>query len=145
MCYWNCKFHKIAHDYIAQSGDIMYQDGTGTCCVYEGDTFEMEKNSLKFREPYLMAAAKREDGQVGSQFFITLDELPMLNDEYTIFGRITKNNEIVDLINNAGSDSGKPSKTVLIKRSGIYKPTQKREMTAAELKNFKPDIDKNRS
>jgi len=123
----------------------MYQDGTGTCCVYEGDTFEMEKNSLKFREPYLMAAAKREDGQVGSQFFITLDELPMLNDEYTIFGRITKNNEIVDLINNAGSDSGKPSKTVLIKRSGIYKPTQKREMTAAELKNFKPDIDKNRS
>mmetsp|Transcript_30940 Transcript_30940/g.35347 ORF Transcript_30940/g.35347 Transcript_30940/m.35347 type:complete len:175 (-) Transcript_30940:119-643(-) len=88
LSYWDHKFHKIAQDYIAQAGDIINQDGTGSASVYDADTFEMETNNLKFKEPYLLAAAKRADGKVGSQFFITFDELPILNREYTIFGRI---------------------------------------------------------
>ena len=93
----------------------------------------------------MLAAAAREDGQVGSQFFITLDELPYLNGEHCIFGRVVKNTDLIDRINNCGSDTGKPTKEVLIKRSGIYKPKQKRELTAAELKDFKPELEKRRN
>lgn len=136
VSYWNHRFHKIAYDYIAQAGDIMYQDGTGSDSVYEGDTFDMENNNLKFKEPYLIAAAKRADGKIGSQFFITLDDLPYLNGQYCIFGRVNSNTELVDRINECGSEEGKPSKSVIIKRSGLFKPKKQRKETAVDLKDF---------
>ena len=34
----------------------------------------------------------------GCQFFITLDKLAYLNEEYTIFGRVSRNSALVDLI-----------------------------------------------
>mmetsp|Transcript_25448 Transcript_25448/g.22619 ORF Transcript_25448/g.22619 Transcript_25448/m.22619 type:complete len:108 (-) Transcript_25448:19-342(-) len=104
----------------------------------------MEENNLKFREPYLIAASKRLDGTVGSQFFITTDSLPFLNKKYTIFGKISNNTELVDLINVCGSEycsESAPLKEVRIKRSGIYKPKPSSK-TAAELTDFKPDINK---
>lgn len=41
-------------------------DGTGTVSVYDNETFEHEKNKLKFKEPYLLAASANNDGKVGS-------------------------------------------------------------------------------
>jgi cyclophilin family peptidyl-prolyl cis-trans isomerase len=112
LSYWNCKFHKIVKDYIIQGGDILYEDGTGAWCVYEKDTFEMEENNLKFKEPYLLAASKRTDGSIGSQFFVTTDSLPFLTKEYCIFGRISQGRNVIDMINNVGSNDGIPTKEV---------------------------------
>ena len=69
-------------------------DGTGSQTVYEEgrlNTIPNEENNLRFTEPYLLAASANEDGQVGSQFFITMTELPALNgSKHTIFGRLLK-------------------------------------------------------
>ena len=46
LSYWNNKFHKITNDYIAQGGDIIFQDGTGSATVYDSETYEMERNNL---------------------------------------------------------------------------------------------------
>jgi len=40
---------------------------------------EAEKNKLKFSEPYLLVMASNKDNKVGSQFMITLSDLPILN------------------------------------------------------------------
>ena len=72
-------------------GDIVTADGFGSQSVYDGDTFPAESNDLKFSEPYLLAASANDKGEIGSQFFITLDELPGLNNsKNTIFGRLLK-------------------------------------------------------
>ena len=74
-------------DRFVLGGDIMNGDGTGACSVYmdenirakKGQTMDAEKNKLKFCEPYLLAMAANKEGQVGSQFMITLGELPVLD------------------------------------------------------------------
>jgi cyclophilin family peptidyl-prolyl cis-trans isomerase len=57
----------------------MNGDGTGTATVYDSTTMPAEKNSMKFVEPYLLAAAANSEGKVGSQFIVTLDALPDLD------------------------------------------------------------------
>jgi len=73
-------------------GDLLKQDGTGNQTIYDDgklSTIDAEKNDLKFSEPYLLAASANDDGQTGSQFFITLREMPGLNgSQNTIFGRV---------------------------------------------------------
>jgi len=52
---------------------------------------DAEANDLSFSEPYLLAASANDKGQVGSQFLITLDEVPALDySKNTIFGRLLK-------------------------------------------------------
>lgn len=92
----------------------------------------------------MVAAAKRSDGKIGSQFFITLDDLPQLNNEYWIFGRVKENTETIDLINTYGSIDGKPTAEVVIKRCGVFVPKTIQQSTAVNLKGFKPEIEKRR-
>ena len=89
-----------------------------------------------------MGAAKRADGTIGSQFFITTDTFPFLNEEYTIFGRVSSNTETIDLMNACGSEDGVPIRDVRIKRSGVFKVKGKTNSSAAELKDFNPNIER---
>lgn len=58
-----------------------------------------EKNKLKFKEPYLLAASANSEGRVGSQFMLTLSSLPALNNsDHTIFGRLVSGKDVIDLI-----------------------------------------------
>jgi len=74
----------------------VYGDGTGSTTVYDKDTIPSEKNNLKFKEPYLLAASANEEGEIGCQFMITLDKLPALNgSNHTIFGRLISGTETI--------------------------------------------------
>ena len=65
--------HKVIADRWIMGGDLVNRDGTGNITVYGKDTIESEQNNLRFSEPYLLAASANDEGQIGSQFFITLD------------------------------------------------------------------------
>jgi cyclophilin family peptidyl-prolyl cis-trans isomerase len=57
----------------------------------------------------------------GSQFFITCDDLPFLNGEYTIIGHVIKGFDTARMIaNNCGDLTGKLKCNVKIKDTGIY-------------------------
>ena len=75
-------------------GDLINSDGTGSSTIYSNGTqktIEAESNNLVFSEPYLLVASANENGETGSQFFISLDALPGLNgSKNTIFGRLLK-------------------------------------------------------
>ena len=88
----------------------------------------------------MLATSKRADGTVGSQFFITFDSLPYLNGEYCIFGRVCSNTELIDRINDCGSEDGKPRVNVLVKRSGVYKARPVLTKSSVNLPGFKPDL-----
>ena len=50
---------------------------------------DAEINLLNFSEPYLLVAPSNDEGKTGSQFMITMKELPALNESAnTVFGRV---------------------------------------------------------
>ena len=81
-------------------GDLTHKNGTGSETIYPGkNTIEAETNSLKFKEPFLLVAPANEDGHTGSQFMITLGELPALNGtKNTIFGRVLQGKKTIHQI-----------------------------------------------
>jgi cyclophilin family peptidyl-prolyl cis-trans isomerase len=132
--YRDTYIHKLVHGKFMIGGDFINGDGTGSATVYDSPTIPAEKNSLKFTEPYLLAAAANSEGRIGSQFLVTLDSLPALNQtEHTIFGRLISGRETVQMIEGMddfkrtkmlveGKENEPMSKTkVYIKNAGVYK------------------------
>ena len=58
--------HDVRPGLFFRAGDIIHGNGLGTATVYDNKaTIASESNKLKFSEPYLLAAAANEEGQVG--------------------------------------------------------------------------------
>lgn len=80
---------------MAQGGDP-----TGTGSGGPGYTIKDEfTNKVAFDKPGIVAMAKTNaPNSAGSQFFILKAAYPSLNGQYTIFGEVTKGQEIIDTI-----------------------------------------------
>ena len=57
----------------------------------------------------------------GSQFFITFDQTPWLNGAHTVFGQIAEGEEVLDLLEKYGSQTGRPSAKIDIVDCGEIK------------------------
>ncbi|GAA6059868.1 hypothetical protein JCM10212_007073 [Sporobolomyces blumeae] len=77
-------FNRVVPDFIAQVGG-------DDDCIFDEGSFEVEVNQrLKFNRRGLVAMASDPHTKSNmSQFFITLDATPELQNKHTIFGRIT--------------------------------------------------------
>ena len=104
-------------------GDIKYNNGTGhTSNELLSEYLEDEISpNLNFCESGLVAMANIGPNTNGSQFFITLDDLPFLNGKYTIIGKVVKGNQILTkLAAQCGTLEGKSICDVKISNTGIY-------------------------
>ena len=110
-------FHRIIKNFMAQGGDITAGNGSGGESIY-GAKFADENFQLKHSKRNLLSMANAGPGTNGSQFFITFTPTPWLDNKHVVFGEVIEGKEIVDLIELAGSESGKPNKTVKICNSG---------------------------
>ncbi|GAB3082942.1 peptidylprolyl isomerase [Corynebacterium aquatimens] len=101
-------FHRIIPGFMIQGGDPT-GTGTGGPGYQFGDEFHPE---LSFDRPYLLAMANAGPGTNGSQFFITVDATPWLNNRHTIFGEVTDeaSKKVVDEI--AGVQTGRMDRPV---------------------------------
>lgn len=89
--YDGISFHRVIAGFMSQGGDPA---GTGT--GGPGYTFEDEfRPALRFDKEGLLAMANRGPATNGSQFFITHGPTPHLNDRHTIFGAVTKGQDVV--------------------------------------------------
>ena len=87
-------FHRVIPGFMVQTGD---QTGTGR--GGPGYTFADEISpTRKHTGPGILSMANAGPNTNGSQFFITLAATPWLDGKHTVFGRVTKGQEVVEAI-----------------------------------------------
>ncbi|NIA28764.1 MAG: peptidylprolyl isomerase [Actinobacteria bacterium] len=92
--YDNLIFHRVIDNFMIQGGDP-----TGTGRGGPGYTFEDElKDNSLIHEAKAISMANAGPDTNGSQFFITHLPQPHLNGVHTVFGKVTKGQDVVDSI-----------------------------------------------
>lgn len=120
--FYDClTFHRVAKGFVIQGGDPQ-GDGTGG----PGYTIPAE---IKLKHTKYSIAMARQGDQVnpkressGSQFYISLEALPMLDGQYTVFGQVVGGMEVVDKIGGVpinGAGDGPPSTKVEITKAVV--------------------------
>jgi peptidyl-prolyl cis-trans isomerase B (cyclophilin B) len=91
--YNNLTFHRVVAGFVVQGG-CPKGDGTGG----PGYTIAAEFNKNKHVRGSLAMARSQHPDSAGSQFYITYGAQPHLDDNYTVFGKVTSGMEHVDRI-----------------------------------------------
>ncbi|KAL9038390.1 MAG: hypothetical protein Q9180_003166 [Flavoplaca navasiana] len=110
--YNSTKFHRIIKKFMIQCGDPL-GDGTGGESIW-GKEFEDEFSTLKHDKPYTVSMANAGPNTNGSQFFITTEKTPWLDNKHTIFGRAVQGLDVVHRIENTKVYKEKPEEDIKI-------------------------------
>lgn len=101
--YDNVKFHRVIKGFMAQTGD---PTGTGRGGSDRPDLKAEFSDKLKFERGVVGMARSQNVNSANSQFFIMFAEASGLNNQYTIFGKVTKGLDVVDKIKKGSLPSG---------------------------------------
>ncbi len=122
--YDGVRFHRVIKDFMIQTGDPLSKDlnnkdrwGTGGPGYTIKDEFSP---SLTHSKPGILSMANSGPNSGGSQFFITLIPTPWLDNRHTIFGTLTKGEEILNKIGTTNTNQqDQPLEDIIIKKIRI--------------------------
>ena len=112
--YDNVVFHRIIDGFMAQTGDVKFGNtsspdfnlnlaGTGGS---ELPDLKAEFSDIPHTRGILSAARSSDPNSANSQFFICFDSAPHLDRQYSVFGKVIKGMEFVDMIKKGDPNSG---------------------------------------
>lgn len=101
--YDGVKFHRVIEGFMAQGGD---PTGTGTSGSNYPDLKAEFTDKAKFERGTLGMARTMAPHSANSQFFIMFQDVPSLNGQYTIAGKVIEGMEYVDQIKRGAGSSG---------------------------------------
>lgn len=112
-------FHRIVQGFMAQGGDPLGNGRGGPGYKYAGEF----NKATRHDGPGVLSMANAGPGTDGSQFFITFQQTPSLDDRHTIFGRAESPESLatIKLIESFGAprDPGTPTEPIVIERATI--------------------------
>ena len=119
-------FHRVIDGFMAQTGDVKFGNtnspdfnlsmaGTGGSDL---PNLKAEFTDIAHTRGILSAARSSDPDSANSQFFICLDAAPHLDRQYSVFGKVTKGMEFIDMIKKGNPNSGSvpdPDKIISLK------------------------------
>ena len=110
-------FHRVIDGFMAQTGDVEFGNsssdkfdlrraGTGSS---EYPDLKAEFSDLPHERGTLSMARSSSPNSANSQFFICFKSAPHLDRQYTVFGKVIKGMEFVDLIKRGEGSNGEVS------------------------------------
>ena len=102
-------FHRIVPGFVIQVGDPNTKNDNSSRDTWgtggPGYTINEEFNSIPHERGILSMARTNDPNSAGSQFFIVLNDSKFLDNQYTVFGKVTEGLEIVDKIANSTTNA----------------------------------------
>ena len=104
-------FHRVMDGFMAQTGDVLYgKSGADTSRAGMGGSnmpdVPAEFSDIPFDKGVVGMARSQSPDSANSQFFIMFDAGYFLNGEYTVVGRVTDGQDVVDAIKRGTGGNG---------------------------------------
>ena len=107
-------FHRVIDGFMAQTGDVQFGNlnlesfnlqlaGTGGS---EYPDLKAEFSDIPHEKGTLSMARSNDPNSANSQFFICFESVPHLDRNYSVFGKVIKGMEFVDLIKKGEGSNG---------------------------------------
>ncbi|MDC6465747.1 peptidylprolyl isomerase [Pelagibacteraceae bacterium] len=110
-------FHRVIDGFMAQTGDVQFgNSNSDSYSLQKAGTggsdypdLKAEFSSLPHERGTLSMARSASPDSANSQFFICFKDAPHLDRQYTVFGKVIKGMELIDLIKKGKGSNGQVS------------------------------------